>query len=530
MAKQIVFGKESRDKMVKGLNTLADAVKATLGPKGRNVVMTRLWGSPVITKDGVSVAKEIELEDMFENAGAALVKEVASKTNDVAGDGTTTATVLAQAIVNEGLKQVESGVNPVYMKRGFDKAVELVSQKLEKMAIKIDTEEEIAQVASISANDPEIGKVIAQAMHAVGKDGVVTVEDSPSFGIKQEIVEGMQFDKGYVSHYMVTDTERMEAVYTNVAVLITDKKISTIAEMANILDQIAQAGRKELLIIAEDVDGEALSALVVNKIRGVFSTVVVKAPGFGEQKKQMLEDIAVLTGATVITEDVGITFENAQYEHIGTTGKVIVREGNTTIISGAGDKTAIENRIAELDVQIEKAEGITKDKLLERRAKLTGNVAVIKVGAATETEMKEVKDRIEDSLNATKAAIEEGIVVGGGKALVEAREVLTDAQSTQDEQTAFDILYSALKEPAEQIARNAGMDAGFIQDVIEGEAEGIGYNAASGVVENLMKAGVVDPKKVTRTALENAVSIASLFLTTEVVIADIPKEKAEELE
>lgn len=526
MAKDIKHSSEARNGLISGLNKLADTVKVTLGPKGRNVVLDKGYGAPVITKDGVSVAKEIELEDTFENMGAALVKEVASKTNDVAGDGTTTATVLAQAIVRDGLKAVNNGANPVFMKHGFDKGVSALVEELGKMAKQIESKEEIAQVASISANDKEIGEVIAEAMEAVGRDGVITVEESQSFGIEKDVVEGMQFDKGYVSHYMVTDTARMEAVYTDAAILITDKKISAVADIVPLLEKIAQSGRKELVIIAEDVDAEALATLVLNKMRGAFSALAIKAPGFGDRRKEMLQDIAVLTGGTVITEELGLTLENATLEHLGHAGKVIATKDNTTIVDGKGDKAAIDARVEQINNEWDKTESdFDREKLAERKAKLTGGVAVIKVGAATEVEMKEIKDRIEDALNATQAAIAEGVVVGGGTALIRAMHVLDGIQTTNDdEKQAIEMLKESLQEPAWQIATNAGQDGAAKVAAVKAETGTVGYNAATDSMEDLMAAGVVDPKKVTRSALENAVSIAALILTTEAVVAEIPSK------
>ncbi len=526
MAKDIKFNAEARKDMVEGLNKLANAVKVTLGPKGRNVALDKGYGSPVITKDGVSVAKEIELEDKFENMGASLVKEVASKTNDVAGDGTTTATVLAQAIVREGLKFVETGANPIAVKHGLDKGVRAVVAELGNMAKTIESEAEIAQVASISANDKEIGAVIAEAMEAVGKDGVITVEESQSFGIEKDVVEGMQFDKGYASHYMITNPDRMEAVYDDAAILLVDKKISAVAEIVPLLEKLAQTGKKDLVIIAEDVEGEALATLIVNKLRGTFNTLAIKAPGFGDRRKEMLQDIAVMTGGTVIAEEIGLTLENAGIEHLGHAGKVIATKDNTTIVDGKGGVDAIAARVENIVKQFEQSESdFDKEKLAERKGKLTGGVAVIRVGAATETEMKEVKDRIEDALNATRAAVEEGIVIGGGTALIRAMSALDGVETAnEDERVAVQILRRALEEPARQIAMNAGKSGDVIAAAVQAATGNTGYNAATDTMEDLMAAGIVDPKKVTRSALENASSIASLVLTTEAVVAEIPSK------
>ncbi len=526
MAKEVVLGAEARKKMIAGLNILANAVKVTLGPKGRNVVLDKGYGSPVITKDGVSVAKEIELEDKFENMGAALVKEVASKTNDVAGDGTTTATVLAQAIVLAGLESVDKGANPIFIKHGLDKGVKALVEELGTMAKQIDTTEEIAQVASISANDKEIGQVIAEAMDSVGRDGVITVEESQSFGITKDVVEGMQFDKGYVSHYMMTNPDRMEAVYNDAAILITDKKISAVADIVPLLEKLAQTGRKDLVILAEDVDGEALATLVVNKLRGTFNTLAIKAPGFGDRRKEMLEDIAIMTGGTVISEEVGLTLENATPEHLGHAGKVIATKDNTTIVDGKGDAAAIEARVTTILKQLDQSDSeFDREKLAERKAKLTGGVAVIKVGAATETEMKEVKDRIEDALNATRAAVEEGVVIGGGTALIRAMKALDTVEAVNaDEKVAIEILRRALEEPTRRIVENAGQNADEKVAAVKAAEGNVGYNAALDQMEDLMAAGIVDPKKVTRSALENAASIASLVLTTEAVVAEIPSK------
>lgn len=526
MAKQIHFNENARRQMMSGINQLADAVKVTLGPKGRTVVLDKGFGAPTITKDGVSVAKEIELEDKIENIGAELVKEVATKTQDVAGDGTTTATVLAQAIALEGLKNVAAGANPLAVKHGIDKGVQAVVAELKNIAKPVNTKEEIAQVASISANDEEIGEVIAEAMDAVGKDGVITVEESQTFGIEKDVVEGMQFDKGYASPYMVTNSDRMEAEFKDSLILITDKKISSVQEIVPLLERLAQGGKKELVIIAEDVEGEALATLVVNKLRGTFNTLAIKAPGFGDRRKEMLQDIAVLTGGKVISEDVGLKLENVEVTDLGQAEKVISSKDDTTIVGGKGDKSAIDERVASIEKQYEQSESeFDKDKLAERRGKLTGGVAVIKVGAATETEITEVKHRVEDALAATKAAVEEGVVVGGGTALMRTIDALDGAANVEgEEQVGVDILRRALEEPVRQIASNAGKDGAVIANKVKELAGTEGYNAGKDTFEDLLAAGVVDPAKVTRSALENAASIASLVLTTEAVVADMPSE------
>lgn len=525
MAKQIHFDTEAQNELMAGVDKLANAVKVTLGPKGRNVVLDKGFGSPTITKDGVSVAKEIELENKVENVGAELVKEVASKTNDVAGDGTTTATVLAQAIARQGMKVVAAGMNPINLKHGIEKGVNAIVDELANMAKQIDTKEEIAQVASISANDKEIGEVIAEAMDEVGKDGVITVEESQIFGIEKEVVEGMQFDKGYLSPYMITNTERMDAEYKDCSILLVDKKISSVQEIVPLLEQLAQAGKKELVIIAEDVEGDALNTLILNKIRGSFNTLAIKAPGFGDRRKEMLQDLAVLTGGTVISEEVGMTLENATMEQLGRAAKVIATKDNTTVVEGAGDKTAIEERIKTIEAQHDASDSdFDKEKLAERRAKLGGGVAVIRVGAATETEITEVKHRVEDALAATKAAVEEGVVVGGGTALLRAMSALDGVQAEGEEQTGLDILRRAIEEPMRQIARNAGKDGAVIVEKVKNMSGTEGYNAATDQYEDLMAAGVVDPKKVTRSALENASSISSLILMTEAVVTDLPQE------
>jgi chaperonin GroEL len=525
MAKQIHFDTEAQNELMAGVDKLANAVKVTLGPKGRNVVLDKGFGSPTITKDGVSVAKEIELENKVENVGAELVKEVASKTNDVAGDGTTTATVLAQAIARQGMKVVAAGMSPINLKHGMDKGVSAIVEELANMTKQIDTKEEIAQVASISANDKEIGEVIAEAMEAVSKDGVITVEESQIFGIEKEVVEGMQFDKGYLSPYMITNTERMESEFKDCLILLVDKKISSVQEIVPLLEQLAQAGKKELVIIAEDVEGDALNTLILNKIRGAFNTLAIKAPGFGDRRKEMLQDLAVLTGGTVISEEVGMTLENATMEQLGKAAKVIATKDSTTIVEGAGDKAAIDDRIKTIEAHHDASDSdFDKEKLAERRAKLGGGVAVIRVGAATETEITEVKHRVEDALAATKAAVEEGVVVGGGTALLRAMSALDGVEADGEEKTGLDILRRALEEPMRQIAKNAGQDGAVIVEKVKNMSGTEGYNAANDTYEDLMAAGIVDPKKVTRSALENAASISSLILTTEAVVTDIPSK------
>ena len=527
MAKQIIFDNQARAALKNGVDQLANAVKVTLGPKGRNAVIDRGFGSPVITKDGVTVAKEIELEDKFENIGASLVKEVASKTNDLAGDGTTTATVLAQAMINEGLKLVAAGINPIEIRQGIEKEVADVVSKLKKMSKAISTKEEIAQVASISANDPEIGQIIAEAMSSVGNDVVITVEEGQSFGVEKEVVEGMQFDKGYVSHYMVTNTETMKAELEDPYILITDRKVSAVQDVLPLLEKVLQAGKKELVIIAEDIDGEALTTFVVNKLRGVFSVVGIKAPGFGDRRKAMLDDIAVLTGGRVISEEVGLKLENADLGDFGQARRVIVSKETTTIVDGKGDQIKIKARIEQIKREQEAADSdFDKTKLQERLAKLSGGVAVIKVGAATEVEMKEKKDRIEDALNATRAATLEGVVPGGGLALALASDAF---ELDEHSGTGQRIVAGAILEPIKQIAANAGQDGSFIlYNIIEknkGNKNAIGYNAATGKFEDMTAAGIIDPTKVVRCALEHAASAAMMFLTTETVITDKKEDK-----
>ncbi|HSR89597.1 MAG TPA: chaperonin GroEL [Candidatus Udaeobacter sp.] len=526
MSKQIIYSDDARQALMRGVNALANVVKVTLGPKGRNVVLDKGYGAPVITKDGVTVAKEVELEDKFENAGVELVKEVASKTNEDVGDGTTTATVLAQAIIKEGLKNVTAGANPVALKRGLDKCLAMIVKELREKISRPVEQNEIANVASISANDKEIGGKIAEAMKEVGKDGVITVEESQSFGMSIETVKGMRFDKGYVSGYMVTNSERMEAEYSEPYILMTDKKISSIQDVLPLLQKVAESGKKDLVIIAEDIDGEALTTFVLNKLRGTFNVLAVKAPGFGDRRKEMLQDLAVLTGGKVITEEVGLKLESAGLEDLGSARKVVATKDNTTIVDGKGVPKEVQDRIAQIKKAIDSTDSdFDKEKLQERLAKLAGGVAVIKVGAATETEMKEVKHRIEDAVGATKAAVEEGIVPGGGVALVRAIKSLDNLNLENEEAVAVNILRRALEEPLRQIAFNAGVDGAVIAEEVKKNSGNHGYNAATGEYEDLVKAGIVDPAKVTRMALQNAVSIAGMFLTTEAVITEIPKKE-----
>lgn len=528
MAKQLLFKEEARAALKRGVDKLANAVTVTLGPKGRNVVLDKGYGSPVITKDGVSVAKEIELEDKYENIGASMVKEVASKTNDVAGDGTTTATLLAQIMITEGLKNVTAGSNPLGIRRGIEKGVQAITKELrENLAQKVSGQKEkIAQVASISANDKEIGQIIADAIEQVGEDGVITIEEGQTFGVEKEVVEGMQFDKGYVSHYMVTNPDRMEAEYQNVQILLTDKKISSLNELLPLLEKLATMGRKELVIIAEDVDGEALATLVLNKLRGAFHVLAVKAPGFGDRRKAMLQDIAVLTGGKVISEEIGLKLENAEVTDLGQAAKVVATKEHTTIVGGHGDKAAIDARAAQIKLEAEQATSdFDKEKLQERLAKLTGGVGIIKVGAATEVEMKEKKHRIEDALAATKAAVEEGIVPGGGVALLRSIKVLDALKLEGEEAIGISILRRALEEPVRRIAMNAGKDGSVVAEQVKNGEKGFGYNAATDTFEDLIEAGVIDPAKVVRSALENAASVSSMLLTTEAVVTDLPEKK-----
>ncbi len=527
MAKQIIFGEEARKALEVGVNKLADTVKVTLGPKGRNVVLDKKFGSPLITNDGVTIAKEIELEDEYENMGAQLVKEVATKTNDVAGDGTTTATLLAQAIIREGLKNVAAGANPMILKRGISKAVEAAVRGIEEISQNVKGKEDIARVASISANDDEIGKLIADAMEKVTNDGVITVEESKTMGTNLEVVEGMQFDRGYVSSYMVTDTDKMEAVLDDPYILITDKKLTNIQEILPVLEQIVQQGKK-MVIIAEDVEGEALATLILNKLRGTFMCVAVKAPGFGDRRKEMLRDIATLTGGEVITEELGLELKETTLDQLGRAGKVVVQKENTIIVDGAGDQAAIRNRITSIKAQIEETTSdFDREKLQERLAKLSGGVAVIQVGAATETEMKEKKLRIEDALAATRAAVEEGIVAGGGTAYINVLSKVTALVKTLsgDEKTGAKIIEKALEEPVRQIAINAGLEGSVIVDKVKGSKAGVGFDVLVEKYVNMLDAGIVDPAKVTRFALQNAASVASMVLTTESLVADIPEKE-----
>ncbi|KGN02405.1 molecular chaperone GroEL [Clostridium novyi A str. 4570] len=525
MAKSILFGEESRRAMQAGVDKLANAVKVTLGPKGRNVVLDKKFGAPLITNDGVTIAKEIELEDMYENMGAQLVKEVATKTNDVAGDGTTTATLLAQAIIREGLKNVTAGANPMLIRKGIKIAVDTAVEQIKKSSKQVDGKEDIARVAAISAADPEIGKLIADAMEKVGNEGVITVEESNTMATELEVVEGMQFDRGYLSPYMVTDAEKMEAVLENPYILLTDKKISNIQEILPILEQIVQQGKK-LLIIAEDIEGEALATLVVNKLRGTFTCVAVKAPGFGDRRKEMLRDIAILTGGEVISEEVGRELKDVTLDMLGTAESVKISKENTTIVNGKGNKEVIADRVGQIRRQIEETSSeFDKEKLQERLAKLAGGVAVVKVGAATETELKERKLRIEDALAATKAAVEEGIVAGGGTAYLRAiKEVEKLTDDNAEVRLGIAIIRRALEEPVRQIAANAGLEGSVIIDKIKNSEDGIGFDALEGEYTNMMQKGIVDPAKVTRSALQNAASVASTFLTTECVVAEIPEK------
>ena len=525
MAKQILFNEEARRSLERGVDALADAVKVTLGPKGRNVVLEKKFGSPSIINDGVTIARDIELEDPFENMGAQLVKEVATKTNDVAGDGTTTATLLAQAMIREGMKNVVAGANPMILKKGIKTAVDAVVEALKKSSKKVVTKAAKAQVASISAGDEEIGGLIADAMEKVGDDGVITVEESKTMDTHLETVEGMQFDRGYISPYMATDAEKMEAVMTNPLVFITDRKINVIQDIMPVLEKVVQAGR-ELLIIAEDVEGEALATLVVNKLRGTFKAVAVKAPGFGDRRKAMLQDIAILTGATVISEEMGRKLDSASMEDLGSAGQVRVSKELTTIVDGGGKKAEIKARVEQIKAQIpETTSQFDKEKLQERLAKLAGGVAVIKVGAATEVELKEKKLRIEDALNATRAAVAEGIVPGGGTALLEAQTVLDKVKAVGDEKTGVMIVRRAIEEPVRQIAHNAGLEGAVIVDKIRHSKKGVGFDALNEKYVDMIEAGIVDPTKVTRSALQNAASIASMVLTTETLVADKPEPK-----
>jgi chaperonin GroEL len=528
MAKIIAFDEEARRGLERGMNVLADAVKVTLGPKGRNVVLEKKWGAPTITNDGVSIAKEIELEDPYEKIGAELVKEVAKKTDDVAGDGTTTATVLAQALVREGLRNVAAGANPMALKRGIEQATAAVSEQLSNMAKDVETKEQIASTASISAGgDTEVGEMIAEAMDKVGKEGVITVEESNTFGLELELTEGMRFDKGYISPYFVTDPERMEAVLEDPYILIANSKISAVKDLLPILEKVMQSG-KPLMILSEDVEGEALATVVVNKIRGTFRSVAVKAPGFGDRRKAMLQDIAILTGGQVISEEVGLKLENTDLELLGRARKVVVTKDETTIVEGAGDSEQIAGRVQQIRTEIEKSDSdYDREKLQERLAKLAGGVAVIKVGAATEVELKERKHRIEDAVRNAKAAVEEGIVAGGGVALLQASTIAFEKLDLAgDEGTGAQIVKSAISAPLKQIAINAGLEGGVVAEKVSGLAPGHGLNAANGEYVDMIAEGIIDPAKVTRSALQNAASIAGLFLTTEVVVADKPEKAA----
>jgi len=520
-----MFDEKARQAMKRGVDQLADAVKVTLGPKGRNVVIDRGYGSPTITKDGVTVAKEIDLEDKFENIGAELVKEVASKTNDVAGDGTTTATVLAQAMIAEGLKNITAGANPLAVKRGMEKGVEAVVAELKKISKPVQGNE-IEQVASISANDPEIGKKIADAMKEIGADGVITVEEGQTFGIETEVVKGMRIDKGYASPYMVTNAERMEAEYSDPFILVTDKKISSIQEILPILEKVVQTGKKEIVIVCDEIDGEALTTLILNKIRGTFSALAVKAPGFGDRRKDMLQDIAIVTGASVITEDLGRKLDTVTLEDLGHAHKVIATKDSTTFVGGAGEEAKIQARVAVIRKTLEGTDSeFDRENLQKRLAKLAGGVCVIKVGAATEVEMKEKKHRIEDAVSATKAAVEEGIVPGGGVALIRTLAALDAAKVEGEEAIGISILKKSMEEPIRAIAENAGKEGSVVAEEVKKRQGSEGYNAQTDVYEDLLKAGIVDPTKVTRSALQNAASVAAMFLTTECVITDLPKKE-----
>lgn len=525
MAKKVLYNEEARAALLKGVDQLANAVRITLGPKGRNVVLDKKFGAPNIVNDGVSIAREIELKDPFENMGAQLVKEVATKTNDVAGDGTTTATLLAQSMIHEGMRNVAAGANPMVLKKGIEKAVKVLVEEIKKKSVPVDTKESIAQVASISSADETIGGLIADAMEKVGNDGVITVEDSKTMGTNLKVVEGMQFDRGYLSPYMVSDTDKMECIMDNPLILITDKKINVLQEVLPLLEKVVQAG-KELLIIADDVEGEALATLVVNRLRGTFKCAAVKAPGFGDRRKAMLQDIAILTGATVISEDLGRKLDSATLEDVGHAHQVRITKDNTTIIGGEGDAEAIKQRVEQIREQFKNSTSqFDKDKLQERLAKLAGGVAVIEVGAATEVEMKDKRLRIEDALNATRAAVEEGIVSGGGTTFIDIQHVLDDIEAEGDVKTGVNLVRHAIEAPVRQIADNAGVEGAIVVEKLKKAKDGTGYNAAEDKYEDMMKAGIVDPAKVTRSALQNAASIAALVLTTEAVVGEIPEEK-----
>jgi len=528
LAKQLYFNEEARRSLKRGVDALADAVKVTLGPKGRNVVLDKKFGAPTITNDGVTIAREIELEDPFENMGAQLVKEVATKTNDVAGDGTTTATVLAQAIITEGLKNVAAGANPMVLKRGIDKGVAAIVAELKTLSRPVNTKEETAQVATVSSQDPAVGELISEVMERVGKDGVITVEESQGLSLEKDYVDGMQFDRGYISPYMVSNAERMEAVLETPYLLITYKKISAIADILPLLEKLVQTGNKNLVIIAEDVDGEALATLVVNKLRGIFNCLAVKAPGFGDRRKAMLEDISILTGGQVISEELGLKLENVTLSQLGQARRVTANKDNTTVVEGKGSEDDVKRRINQIKAQIaDTTSDFDREKLQERMAKLSGGVGVIKVGAPTEVELKEKKHRIEDALSATRAAVEEGIVAGGGTALINALVALDNVQATGDEATGVAILRRALEEPLRQIAHNAGAEGSVVVAAVKAAQPGTGFNAATGEYQDMFQAGIIDPAKVTRSGLQNAASIAGMLLTTETIITDIPeKEKA----
>jgi len=531
MSKQIFYDKIAREKLKAGVDKLADTVKITLGPKGRNVVLDKGYGSPTITNDGVTIAKEIELEDKVENLGAEIVKEVAEKTNDVAGDGTTTAVVLAQALINEGFQLVAAGVDPLALNRGIEKGVKKVVESLKKMSKQITTKEEMAQVATISAEDEELGKLIAEVMEEVGKDGVITVEESKTFGIQKEIVKGLQFDRGYVSHYMVTDTERMESVFEDPYILITDKKISSLQEILPVLEKVVQTGKKELVIIADEIEGDALATLIVNKLRGIFSALAVKAPGFGDRRKEMLQDIATVTGGQLISEELGLKLENVELSHLGQARRVVATKENTTVIEGKGKKEEIDSRIKQIKKELELSESqFDKEKLQERLAKLAGGVAVIKVGAATEVEQKAKQHKTEDALAATRAAVEEGIVTGGGVALLRASESLDEIQMEEDKFFAIyvkEMLKKALEYPIRQIAINAGIDEGVVVNKVKENKMSFGFNAKTMEYQDLMQVGIVDPTKVVRSALQNAASAATMLLTADAVVSEKPEEKKE---
>ena len=525
MAKKVLYNEEARAALLRGVDQLANAVKITLGPKGRNVVLDKRFGAPNIVNDGVSIAREIELKDPFENMGAQLVKEVATKTNDVAGDGTTTATLLAQSMIHEGMRNVAAGANPMVLKKGIEEAVKVLVEEIKKKAVPVQTKEAIAQVASISSADKTIGGLIADAMEKVGNDGVITVEDSKTMGTSLKVVEGMQFDRGYLSPYMITDPDKMECVIDNPLILITDKKINMLQDMLQLLEQVARSG-KELVIIAEDVEGEALATLVVNRLRGTLKCAAVKAPGFGDRRKAMLQDIAILTGGTVISEEMGRTLNSATLDDLGTAHQIRITKDNTTIVGGAGDKDQIAARVAQIREQYKEATSqFDKDKLQERLAKMSGGIAVIEVGAATEVEMKDKRLRIEDALNATRAAVEEGIVAGGGTTLLDIQDKLDTIEAEGDVKTGVNLVRHAIDAPVRQIADNAGLEGAIVAEKVKEAGQGIGYNAAEDKYEDMLKAGIVDPAKVTRSALQNAASIAALVLTTEAIVGELPEEK-----